>query len=324
MTPWEWHAEIFEAARHEGLHFLSTPFDASAVEFLDGLGVPVYKVASFELVDIGLLRAVGATGKPVIMSTGMATAEEIEEAVDTVVGAGASGVALLRCNSTYPASPDEIDLLTIPHMAERFKWPIGLSDHTLTNATTIAAVALGACIVEKHLTLDRGDGGPDAGFSLEPAEFAGLVGSIREAEQVLGGVRYGPTAGELPSHAAPILGVAHNLRAGQVVSPDDVRSVRPGGGMHRVIFPTSSGAAPESTWNAAPPLTLICSSDAWRLINTLRDPTAFNARRVPRRHAGDVLHLVVGQGRVHRQRDQSFVHVLADWEVNGALPRCQR
>ena len=233
MTPWEWHAEIFEAARREGLHFLSTPFDASAVEFLDGLGVPVYKIASFELVDIGLLRSVGATGKPVIMSTGMATAEEIEEAVDAAVGAGAAGVALLRCNSTYPASPDEMDLLTIPHMAEKFKRPIGLSDHTLTNTTAIAAVALGACIVEKHLTLDRGDGGPDAGFSLEPAEFAGLVSSIREAERVLGGVRYGPTAGELPSLALRrSLYVARDLRAGQVVSPDDVRSVRPGGGMH--------------------------------------------------------------------------------------------
>lgn len=242
MTPWEWHAELFEAAHREGMQFLSTPFDESAVEFLDRLGVPVFKVASFELVDIGLLRSVGATGKPVIMSTGMATVAEIEEAIDTLVNAGASGVVLLRCNSTYPASLDEMDLLTIPEMAERFGTPIGLSDHTLTDTTAIAAVALGACIVEKHLTLDRGDGGPDAGFSLEPAEFARLVHSIRETEQALGGVRYGPTAGELPSVALRrSLYVARDLHAGQIVAADDVRSVRPGGGMHTRHLPDVIG-----------------------------------------------------------------------------------
>ena len=170
-TPWEWFPSLYQVANRLGMELFSTPFDETAVEFLEDLGVPAYKVASFELVDIPLIAKVAATGKPIILSTGMATAEEISNAVNVARQEGATEIALLHCTSVYPAPPDAVDLRTIPDMAERFNVVAGLSDHTLGIAVSVAAVALGACIVEKHFTLNRNEPGPDSGFSLEPNEF---------------------------------------------------------------------------------------------------------------------------------------------------------
>ena len=177
-TPWEWHPQLFQVARDEGLDCFSTPFDATAVQFLEQLEVPAYKLASFELVDTGLIESIGRTGKPVIMSTGMATLSEIEDAVLTLRSTGAHQMALLKCTSTYPAAPDSMNLRTIPHLSQSFNVVAGLSDHTMGGAVAVAAVTLGAAIIEKHFTLSRFDGGPDAAFSMEPAEFAQMVADI--------------------------------------------------------------------------------------------------------------------------------------------------
>jgi len=199
QTPWDWHPILADLAAELGLHCFSSAFDESSVDFLEEIGTPAYKVASFELVDIPLLRKIGSTHKPVILSTGMAEIEEIDEAVRTVRGAGAAQVALLRTNSGYPASPREINLRAIDYLADRFGTVVGLSDHTLGIAVPIAAVAAGAHIIEKHLTLSRDRPGPDSAFSLEPAEFEDMVEAVRTAEQALGSVRFGPTERELSS-----------------------------------------------------------------------------------------------------------------------------
>jgi len=232
MTPWEWHEELMAEAERQRLHCFSTPFDATAIEFLETLNVSVYKIASFELIDHALIAGAAATGKPLIMSTGMATLDEIDEAVAVAQAHGSGGVALLRCNSTYPAPMDQMDLRSIAEMQQRWSLPIGLSDHTMSDITAIAAVALGACIVEKHIILDRADGGPDAAFSLEPGEFARLVRSIREVEQVMGTVRFGPADAERKSMAfrRSLYAVA-DIAAGEAVSETNVRSIRPAGGL---------------------------------------------------------------------------------------------
>lgn len=233
FTPWEWQSALQRAAADLGLDFFSTPFDHSAVDFLEGLNVPVYKIASFELVDIPLLKRVAATGKPVIMSTGMASLDEITEAVTALTTHGAAGVALLKCTSAYPAKPESMNLRTIPDMAERFGVPVGLSDHTLGLEVPIAAVALGACIIEKHLTWSRTDPGPDSKFSLEPAEFAALVRAVRTTERALGGISYTLTPDEHATRAfRRSLFVTRDVRAGEALSADAVRSVRPGAGLH--------------------------------------------------------------------------------------------
>jgi len=195
-TPWEWHGDLKRVAEEAGISLFSTPFDPSAVGFLEGLGMPAFKIASFELVDLPLIRRAAETGKPVILSTGMASLPEIREAVDTVLGSGNPQIALLKCTSAYPAPPGEMHLRTIPHLAETFGLPVGLSDHSLGLAAPVAAVALGACIIEKHLTLSRNTPGPDSAFSLEPAEFRATVAAVRETEQALGRVTYGPTPHE--------------------------------------------------------------------------------------------------------------------------------
>ena len=184
--PWSWHAEVKKAAEDEGLLWFSTPFDESAVEYLESLGAPAYKIASFEIVDLPLLEAVARTGKPVIASTGMATQEEIADAVGTLRTHGGGGIALLKCTSAYPAEPRDMHLAAIPALRERFGVDVGLSDHTRGSTAAVAAVALGACIIEKHLTLDRAAGGPDAAFSAEPPELAELVARVREAEAAIG------------------------------------------------------------------------------------------------------------------------------------------
>ena len=232
-TPWEWQAALKKAAEDLGLLFFSSPFDHSAVEFLESLAVPAYKIASFELVDLPLLRCVAATRKPVILSTGMATLSEIDEAVSTLRGAGCRELALLKCTSAYPAPPADMHLRTIPHLAEAFGVPVGLSDHTLGVEVPVAAVALGACIVEKHFTLSRGPGGPDSAFSLCPDEFKEMVRATRSVEKALGQVSYEVAASEHASRAfRRSLFVAEDVRAGELFTIENVRSVRPGQGLH--------------------------------------------------------------------------------------------
>ncbi len=231
-TPWEWQPKLQEVAHEVGIDLFSSPFDPTAVDFLETMNVPAYKIASFELVDLPLIRRVAATGKPVILSTGMATLDEVDEAVAAARGAGAAGVALLKCTSAYPALPEEMNLLTIPALAERFGTPVGLSDHTLGIVAPVAAVSLGAAIVEKHLTLSREAGGPDAAFSLEPREFAEMVASIRIAEKVLGEVRHAPTEREAESRRfRRSLFVVRDVKAREAFTAENVRSIRPAAGL---------------------------------------------------------------------------------------------
>lgn len=231
-TPWEWQPKLKEVAESIGLDLFSTPFDPTAVDFLEEMGVPCHKVASFEVVDLPLLRKIGATGKPVIMSTGMATLGEIDEAVRTLREAGCTQLALLKCTSAYPAPPEEMNLRTIPHLAEAFNVPAGLSDHTLGIAVPVAAVALGACIVEKHFTLSRDVPGPDSAFSLEPAEFRTMVDAIREAEKALGTVSYDLTEKQKASRVfRRSLYAVRDIAAGETLTKENVRSIRPGYGL---------------------------------------------------------------------------------------------
>ena len=231
-TPWEWQPKLKAEAEKLSMHCFSTPFDETAIDFLEKIEVPAHKIASFELVDTILLKKVAATGKPVIMSTGMASFEEITEAVQTLRANGCTQLALLKCTSAYPSLPEDMNLRTIPHMADCFELPVGLSDHTLGIAVPVAAVALGACIIEKHLTLQRGDGGPDAAFSLEPHEFKTMVAAIRTAERALGKVSYQLSEKE---HASRVfrrsLFVVKNMQAGEEFTRENVRSIRPGMGL---------------------------------------------------------------------------------------------
>ena len=230
--PWDWQPKLKRVADDIGLTLFSTPFDRTAVDFLEEMDVPVYKIASFEVVDIPLIEYVASKGKPLIISTGMATQEEIAEAVQSARGAGASQIALLKCTSAYPAPPEEINLRTIPDMAERFGVSVGLSDHTLGIAVPVAAVVLGACIVEKHFTLSRAISGPDSAFSIEPAEFKSMVESIRTVEQALGEVRYEVSEHEAKSRVfRRSLFVVKDVKAGQVFTEENVRSIRPGQGL---------------------------------------------------------------------------------------------
>lgn len=232
FTPWEWHPPIQEAAEHEGLVFFSTPFDFTAVDFLETLQVPFYKIASFELVDLRLIGRVALTGKPAIMSTGMATLGEIDEAVRTFRDMGGTQLALLKCTSAYPAPVEEMNLRTIPHLADAFGVPVGLSDHTLDISVPVVAVSLGARLIEKHLTLNRSVPGPDSAFSLEPEEFKAMVDSVRTAERALGRVNYEATENEKNSRAfRRSLFVTEDMKIGDVFTENNVRSVRPAYGL---------------------------------------------------------------------------------------------
>jgi len=232
-TPWEWQPKLKKIANDLGMDLFSTPFDTTAVDFLEDMGVPAYKVASFELVDIPLIQYIAKTGKPIIMSTGMATLAEIDEAVTAAREAGCKDIALLKCTSTYPAQPEEMNLRTIPHMAEAFGVPVGLSDHTLGIAVPVAAVALGACIVEKHFTLSRSVPGPDSSFSIEPDEFKSMVVAIRTAEKALGKVSYKVTEQEGACRISRrSLFAVKDIKAGEVLTEQNVRSIRPGYGLH--------------------------------------------------------------------------------------------
>lgn len=231
--PWDWQPKLSEVAAELGLDLFSTPFDGSAVEFLDQMDVPAYKIASFEIVDLALLQRIAQTGKPIIMSTGMATLAEIDEAVSVIRGANKSQLSLLKCTSAYPAPPEEMNLRTIPHLATTFNVPVGLSDHTLGVAVPLAAVTLGACIIEKHFTLSREVPGPDSAFSLEPEEFREMVESVRVVEKALGEVSYLVTEREASSRVfRRSLFVVQDVRAGEMFTEANVRSIRPSYGLH--------------------------------------------------------------------------------------------
>jgi pseudaminic acid synthase len=231
-TPWEWHRPLMDAATASGLDLFSSPFDATAVAFLDELDVPALKIASFELVDLELIRVAAATGRPLILSTGMATEDEIDAGVAAARAGGAAGVALLRCNSAYPAPADEMDLRTIPDMALRWGVPVGFSDHTLGTTAAVTAAALGACILEKHLTISRAEPTADAAFSLEPDEFRQMVAAVRDAEATLGSVRYGPSERERSSLGfRRSLFVVADVAPGESFTADNVRAIRPGHGL---------------------------------------------------------------------------------------------
>lgn len=231
-TPWEWHAELFAAAAARGLACFSSPFDDTAVDFLETLDCPAYKIASFEIVDHGLIKKAAATGKPLIMSTGMASEEEVAEAVEVALKGGAGGLALLKCVSAYPAPPEEMNLRTIAYLSEKFSCISGLSDHTLGTAVPVTAVALGGKIIEKHLTMRRADGGPDAHFSLEPAEFAQMVDAVRVAERAVGTTSFELTDSQRAStQFRRSLFVCQTVRQGERFTRENVRSVRPGDGL---------------------------------------------------------------------------------------------
>lgn len=230
--PWEWQPKLKVIANALGLDFFSTAFDTSAVDFLEKMDVPVHKVSSFEIVDIPLIKTMAQTGKPLIISTGMASFSEIKEAVLAAKGAGAKEIALLKCTSAYPASPKDMNLLAIPDLSETLKVPVGLSDHTLNPVVSAAAVALGACIVEKHLTLSRSIPGPDSAFSLEPHEFKELVETIRLVEKTLGAAKYGVADCEKKNRIfRRSLFVIKDMKAGDIFSPDNLRSIRPAYGL---------------------------------------------------------------------------------------------
>ena len=231
-TPWEWHGPIFERARQHGMLAFSSPFDETAIDFLETLDVPAYKIGSFENTDLPLIRRAAATGKPLIISTGMATVAELDESVRAAREAGCRDLLLLKCTSTYPAVPSNTHLRTIPHLRELFGCEVGLSDHTMGVGAAVAAVALGATVVEKHFTLDRAAGGVDASFSLEPAELRSLVVETERAWQALGQVHYGPTQAEQKSLVyRRSLYVTRDMAAGEVFSADNVRAIRPGLGL---------------------------------------------------------------------------------------------
>lgn len=231
-TPWEWHKPIFDRARELGIIPFSTPFDDTAVNFLETLDVPCYKIASFENTDLPLIRRVAATGKPLIISTGMASISELDETVRTARESGCKDLILLKCTSTYPATPQNTNILTIPHLRELFGCEVGLSDHTMGIGVSVASVALGATVVEKHFTLCRTDGGVDSAFSMEPAEMAQLVIEAERAWQSLGRVSYGPTDAEKRSMVfRRSLYVVSDLKAGDVLTRENLRSIRPGFGL---------------------------------------------------------------------------------------------
>lgn len=241
-TPWEWHVPIFERAQKKGLICFSSPFDNAAVDLLEDLGTPIYKIASFECVDIPLIRAVARTGKPMIISTGLATLAEIEEAIVAAREGGAADVMILKCTSAYPADPGESNLRTIANMRRTFDVGVGLSDHTPGIGAAVAAVAFGAIAVEKHLTLSRADGGVDAAFSMEPHELAQLVLETEAAWRALGTIHYGRTASEECSLVfRRSLYIAEDMRAGEVLTDRTLRSVRPGYGLPPKFLPQLIG-----------------------------------------------------------------------------------
>lgn len=242
MTPWEWHKILFDHAKSLGMEAFSSPFDSSAVDFLAALDVPAYKIASFEITDIPLIEYTAAKGKPIIISTGIATLEDIQEALEACRRVGNDQITLLKCTSAYPAPLEEMNLLTIPDMIHRFGVTVGLSDHTMSLSAPIAAVALGARVIEKHFILDRKMGGADSSFSLEPHEFKAMVDAVRDTEKLLGRVTYELSAKSLKSREfSRSLFVAEDIKIGEILTKTNIRSVRPGFGLPPKYLPTIIG-----------------------------------------------------------------------------------
>lgn len=262
-TPFEWHGALFERARSRGVLIFSSPFDETAVDLLAGLDAPAYKIASFEVVDLPLVAYAASKGKPLIISTGMASEAEIRAAKNTALDAGAQGVALLHCVSSYPAALEDANLRTIPDMAARFGGPIGLSDHTPGTTAAIAAVALGASLIEKHFTLARADGGPDAAFSLEPAEFTALVRDCKDAWRTLGKAHYDVLGSErLSLQHRRSLYVTADIKAGEPFTRRNIRSVRPGLGLAPAHLPDVLGRTAARNLKFGEPLALDMIADA--------------------------------------------------------------
>lgn len=241
-TPWEWHEEIFKVAHEEGLVCFSTPFDKTAVDLLESLNSPIYKIASFEITDIPLIQYIASKHKPIILSTGIAMKEDIELALNTIRKEGNNDITLLKCTSAYPAPIEDANLLTIPDMKKRFSVKVGLSDHTEGSIVPIAAVALGAEVVEKHFIIDRSIGGPDSAFSMEAKEFQQMVDDIRKVEKSLGNVNYPTDPSTIKGRdGARSLYVAQPMKKGDVITEENVRSVRPGYGLHPKYLPELIG-----------------------------------------------------------------------------------
>jgi N-acetylneuraminate synthase len=260
-TPWDWQPKLKKIANDLGLDLFSSPFDATAVDFLEEMNVPAHKLASFELVDIPLIQKMARTGKPLIMSTGMATVEEVEEALQTARAAGATQIALLKCTSAYPALPEEMNLRTIPELSRRFDVPVGLSDHSMGMAVPVAAVALGACIIEKHLTMSRSEAGPDSSFSLEPDEFKAMVDAVRVTEKALGEIHFGVSSKEASSRVfRRSLFVVQDVKRGETFTSKNVRSIRPGLGLHTRHLPEVLGQHAACDIERGTPL-------SWDLVN---------------------------------------------------------
>lgn len=267
--PWEWQPRLKVLAESLGLHCFSSPFDPTAVDFLEEMDVPAYKVASFELVDLPLVRRMAETGKPMIMSTGMATEAEIDEAVTAARGAGATQIALLKCTSAYPSPPEALNLGAIPVMAERWGLPVGLSDHTTGESVAVAAVAVGASLIEKHITLTHDQATPDSPFSLDATEFKRMVDAIRIAEQALAGSALGPTPAEEESRRfRRSLFVVEDVAAGEALTERNVRSIRPAAGLHTRHYESVLGRRAASDIPRGTPL-------AWELL----EPAAAEAQR---------------------------------------------
>jgi pseudaminic acid synthase len=254
-TPWEWHQPIFERAKQKGIISFSTPFDETAVDFLESLNVPFYKIASFENTDLPLLKKVAKTGKPVIMSTGAATIADIDEAVRTLIANGAGEIVLLKCTSTYPASPENTHLLTIPHMAQLFNCHVGLSDHTMGIGAAVAAVALGARVIEKHFTLRRADGGVDSAFSIEPEELRNLVIESERAFLSLGQIQYGVQQAETKNEEYKrSIYVSKDIKAGELFTKENLRVIRPGYGLSPKFYETVLGKTSRNDIKVGTPL----------------------------------------------------------------------
>jgi len=254
-TPWEWQPKLKKIADKLGIALFSTPFDETAVDFLEEMNVPCYKIASFELVDIPLIQKAAATGKPLIMSTGMATLSEIKEAVNAAREAGSGRIVLLKCNSAYPAPPEEMNLATIPHMAEAFDVPVGLSDHTLGIAVPVAAACLGAVMIEKHFTLSRKKKGPDSFFSIEPEELKEMVQAVRTVEKAVGKVSYSIDGKQESSRIfRRSLFVVKDVKKGEIFTNDNVRSIRPGYGLIPQFLPMILGKKAKDDLKKGTPL----------------------------------------------------------------------
>ena len=258
-TPWDWHAALFEKGRELGIAVFSSPFDATAVDFLEQFDPPAYKIASFECVDPVLIRHAAATRKPLVISTGMADLGEVAEAVATATSGGAAGVVILHCVSGYPTPAAEANVRTIPHLADAFNWPVGLSDHTLGTAVPVSAVALGAAMIEKHLTADRSEGGPDAAFSLEPGEFRSLVDDCNTAWAALGRVDYSRKASEeANAQFRRSLYIVADVAAGDLLTEANIRSIRPGFGLTPGLYDRVVGRRAARSLKRGTPVDLSC------------------------------------------------------------------